>query len=293
MLSIQSVSEPSVMYLNETNNGFILFTISNLINRHYKIVKETSDGFFNYDFLIDLSMFEPGEPCFFEIPYVDNKFIDSRLPNTAVPLNQTEIGSMPPKAIYKLIYFTADENKETPAKIELNRVYDVGNSIKIKFLYYRVVGNEIYYTGYFGNLFLDNETFPRLAIDISTRLNTIEVSENSNTIIYYILKITSTPNIIFSENIINVEGFSESYTDNGLIYSLELPDNTIVSLGFKCYLTVRDKISNEIINNIENFNILSDTPLTVLGISMGNRYTFTLKMDNPLVEELDFKIVKK
>lgn len=293
MLSIQSISEPSVMYLNETNDGFILFTIANLISRHYRIVKETGNGFFNYDFLINLSVFTPGEPVFFKVPYIDSKFVDSRLPNTPMLLNQTEIGSKPPKAVYKLIYFTADENRETPAKIELNRVYDVGNSSKIKFLYYRVVGNEIYYTGYFGNLFLDNETFPALTIDISSMLNTIDVPQNGDTITYYILKITSTPNIIFSENVLDSTGFSESYNANGLKYLLELPDNVVIGIAFRCYLTVRDEVTNEIVNDIDEFDLLSDNPLIAVGITFGSRYTFTLRMDNLLVEELNFKIVKK
>lgn len=293
MLSIQSISEPSVMYLNETNDGFVLFTVANLINRHYRIVKETDMGFFNYDFLVDLSVLELGTPAFFEVPYVDSKFIDSRLPNTPSPLNQTEVGSRPPKAIYKLIYFTAEENRETPAKIELNRIYDVANSDKVKFVYYRIVGDQIYYTGYFGNLFLNNETFPHLTIDISTKLNTIEITESGNTIIYYILKITSTPNIIFSENIINIEGFSESYNTNGLKYLLELPDNAISKLAFRCFLTVRDEITDEIVNNIEEFDIVSDKPLTVVGITAGNRYTFVLRMNDMSVDEVNFKIFKK
>ena len=167
MLEINPYDEPNLLLINPSQKSFDIITIATFETRHYRIIKETERGFFNYDFTCNLSLLPQGSINVFNVPYIPIKFINASIgPPIPETLNSENQGVEIDEGIYKLVYISRDEDKEIPAKIELNKIYHVQN-LMIVFIYFRVIDSIVYYTGYFGNQFLDNEIIPDLNINPS------------------------------------------------------------------------------------------------------------------------------
>lgn len=277
MLELTSHDEPNIIYESENKKRFKIFTLATSEIRHYRIIKETDFGFFNYDFLVDLSNFEKGSPFVFEIPFISEKFIDSRLsqPEPSVPNFNTD-GEIISEGIYKLVYISRSEEREIPAKIDLNRIYLVGVK-KIKILYYRHVENQIYYTGYFGNLFLDSEIIPEFSININLDYNII-IEDNIH---YYLVKINSTPNLVISSYRNDIKFITENYSDENYEYKLESLGDGYNYVDFVIFLTIKKISTSEIIKNKTDFKIISDKDVEIISMilpSVTEKYKMILRL---------------
>lgn len=295
MMTLESNYEPNIFYENDTNTGFELFTISTGSPRHYRIVKETHTGLYNYDFSIDMTNINHGDPVTIQIPYLNNLFIDSRSGNFPInSINQNLEGERISFGLYKLFYLSRDdEEREIPAKIELNENYHVGPSKIIRFIYYRVIDQIIYYTGYFGNRYLDNEPNLDITIDTTNKYWNITISDDYNTVDFYFYKITSTPNIIISNFIVQQMETSIVYEKDGYEYTIRLPGNGLKGIAFRVYLSVKRLLDNLFIKNAYNFGFVSANSINVtafyLPLENSNEYQFNLKPIQD-VSSLTFKI---
>jgi len=297
-MTIESNHEPNLFYENETKTGFELFTISTGSDRHYRIIKENRLGFFYYDFTIDMTGIVHGDPVTIQIPFIDSLFVDSRMLNFPINIINPNIeGERIKEGIYKLIYLSRiDEEKEIPAKIDLNMNYYVGTSKIIRFIYYRLIDNVIYYTGYFGNRYFDNEPNPGITIDTSQRYKIVTVSDNFNTIDFYFYKINSTPNIIISNFIFQQMESNVVYEKNGYEYTLRVPGDGLMGIAFKTFLSVKRLSDNTYIKNLHNFGFVSEKDITVVSFFLpgenSNEYEFHL-IPSQETPSLTFKIYKQ
>lgn len=288
MLELSSHNEPNILFEGEEKKSFKIFTIATNEERHYRITKENSLGFFQYDFLVNLGDFQNGDPFIIEIPYFMSNFVDSRLPQGPPQIpNYGNNGDFIDRGIYKLLYISKTEDKEIPAKIELNKIYYVGIK-RVKILYYKKIDNEIYYTGYFGNLFLNSETFPNLEIDTSLDYNIIEQDE----IFYYVIKIISTPNIITSTTDVPNSFIFDNYSDENYDYSMRVPGNGINGIGFNVYLKIVNRSDSKVVKNITNLQTISDSDIQILYVivpTFSDEYILQLSAESK--QEINFRIM--
>ena len=298
MLSMDSEYEPNIFVKNKDDKSFNLYTVTTGEERHYRIIKETNSGFFYYDFKVDLSDKQQIELFTVNIPYVKDNFVNSiqNNPTTVNFLDTNVEGEKIDKAVYKLIYFNRDDyDKQIPSKIELNKDYNYGNSNIIRFIYYRILGNQTYLTGYLGNRYLDNEIEPDFNFDSEEDYFVETITTNNKTIKYLFIKVSSTPNIIISD--IETESFDKSfvYEKDGYKYTMTIPGDGLQKIGFRVFLEVLNISSNLNINNIVSFVFESNTKINVLGFKLpknnSNSYTFDLIPDE-IVSDLSFKIFK-
>ena len=294
MLSFSAYEEPNIFFENDDHNGFKLFTLTtNIQSRHYRIIKETDNGFYNFDFSLDLSNLQNGQPYLVNIPFNDGDF--TNYSSYIKPISPTDItiGSTITEGIYKLIYISKEEDEEIPAKVELNKIYSV-DTRKIKIIYYRQVGEENYYTGYFGNRILNDQVYPHLAVDTTKLFDRILQYEDGDQIEYYVVKIYSTPNIISSSYKKNINYYYDTYTDDEYEYFLRSPGDGLFGINFMAYLKYRKKGETEYLKTANEFSTRSLSNINVLRIfppdERSNEYIFHF---SSISVNVDFRIYIK
>ena len=252
MLEIITDQEPNIFFEDESKRAFKFFTIITQGERHFRIVKETNLGFFNYDFIIDLTGLENGQPFTFKIPYFRDKFIDSRINNPTKdrPVLNGNFGDYIDEGIYKLLYISSSNNKEIPSQTRLNEVYTAGLNKRYKILYYKVIDNKKYFLGYLGNRYLENEPYPFLSIDTEKDFDNVIDSE----IHHYFVKINSTPNVIISDLKTKIKTFFDIYSRDEYTYKLSSPGNGIRNIEFIFNLEIENSVGEKV-KNLNNFKI--------------------------------------
>jgi hypothetical protein len=297
MLEINSYDEPNLLIADGSERSFNIITIATQDTRHYRIVKETEFGFFNYDFTYNLSLLPNGTICVINVPYIPIKFINA---NSGLPipevLNPNLQGSVIDSGIYKLLYISREEDKEIPAKILLNEVYRILDEAVV-FIYFRVIDSIIYYTGYFGNQFLENQSIPDLNINAQNLFDQ-KIHDGKK---YYFIKLNSTPNIYISNNKTdsttpNVTT-ETSVSPSGYTVYLELPGNSLLNNKFQ--VSAKFYMNGNAVTTFTSLSqfelITTNSGLNLINVTRGldvEKYIFTVSMSGE-DENVDFNIYPK
>lgn len=186
--------------------------------------------------------------------------------------------------------------------IEIDRDYYLGPDMIVRFVYWRVLGGQIVFTGSFGDPLLDTDVqleSLRSSItptDIIKTINTPPSLPSMMSRRYYIFRVTNTPNIIFSSPIpgsTEVNEIITIYTYEGIRYRMTLPGNIFTRVAFTVYLNVLDEDDN-VLDPPSSILVVSTTgdPVQTLGINLITA-TKTLEITMKtlsLVDELDLFI---
>lgn len=162
--------------------------------------------------------------------------------------------------------------------IEIDRDYYLGPDMIVRFVYWRVLGGQIVFTGSFGDPLLDTDAqleSLRSSITPTDIIKTINTPPSPPTMMsrrYYIFRVTNTPNIIFSTPIpgsTEVNEIVTTYTYEGIRYRLTLPGNIFTRVAFTMYLNVLDENDN-ILDPPSTIHVVSTTgdPVQTLNVNL-------------------------
>jgi len=273
MLELNSHDGPSIIYEGNDKKSFNIFTLASDGDRHYRIIKDKFDGIYNYDFKINFKNHTNGIPLIFDIPYLSSNFIKStRDPEEILPDSNREFLE---EGIYKLIHVSKFENKEIPAEITLNTIYNIGQR-KIKILYFRIVNNEIIFSGYFGNKFYNEEPLPNIEIKKDKDFDIILFDK----IYYYFVKIQTTPNMVIVSGKRNNEPQTEIYFRDNYEYNLSLNSNGILGINFIILLRVKNKQTGEFRKNISSFFAESSGDVEIKSVHLLPNNFYEIQIQN-------------
>lgn len=273
MLELSSYDGPSIIYEGSDKQSFNIFTLASDGERHYRIIKDRFDEIYNYDFKINFKNRTNGTPFIFEIPYLSSNFTKStRDPKEILSNSNREFLE---EGIYKLIHISKFENREIPAEITLNAIYNVG-SRKIKILYFRIINNEIIFSGYFGNKFYDEEPLPNIKINKDKDFD-IVLFEG---IYHYFVKIQITPNMVIVSGKRNNEFQTEIYFKDNYEYNLSLNSNGILGINFVMLLRIKNKQTGEFIQNASSFFAESSEDIEIKSVRLLSNNSYEIQIQN-------------
>lgn len=242
-------SAPSLLTPNEACNGFILVTLAGMIQRTYRITRQTTNSSGQieldwFDFLLDLYTYQLGTLTVINIPY------DSQLFGTTsvIDLAHLEVSNLSlfQGETFKLLCIDAsadDPIRESPSVIDFQTTYAI-LSEKVQFVYYTLLDGAPVCTDCFGNIAFDGQYGFVPPIDPSKLIDVVTV----NDVNYYIIHVTTTPNII-TTNSVSVDSSSDVYTINGIQYILTVPGNSLTDNSFYAYLSVPSGLDPSIAKN--------------------------------------------
>lgn len=269
MLALNAYNIISLLLPNKRSTGFELITVATEGQRHYRITRENSSvgTIAYYDFLLTLADQEQGAPMIIQIPYISRLFIDNRYPQSEpqeLDRELTESNETFKGETFKLLYITAQEingeilNAEIPSLIDFDRVYTLETADKvIKFVYYRMIGSQAYYSGYLGNLaFPGQYDDDSITIDTSQTVNVL----SHEGIDYYIIQVPSTPNAIITNGIPRAALVSDTYTRDDLTYTLTAQSHGIKGKG--AYVELRVEHEGKAVS-LRGYDLSVEPPGTV------------------------------
>lgn len=304
ILSLSIDEIPSLFSLNSSGNSFVLKTIWYNGTYVYKIIRELDEEIYYMNFSIDMTSYNGNGLITYlilEIPYNPSNF-STEYDSAIIPLNLNyNSGNFSISGIsqafqvgpgtYKFLATHRDTNKEVPAQIYLNETYNYAGA-DVRFIYFRKVNNDVFYTGYFGNKFInEGDNIPNIGQNIFDGYF-LELSG-----IYYIfLEVTSTPGIIKvgEESIVVTLSLPPPvfyYNAIGEKFELRILKHCLFNYRFVCYLRVQnlngDYISGRVFSVSGEFNIISQETVTVGGI---NYYFFNINY-NGTNQNPDFELI--
>lgn len=329
MLTISASDIPSLLIENEGLNGFYFITIPSNELRTYRIAMEKGDRSYYYDFNLNTSTLASN------IEMWDGLNITDPLDGTVIigirfdrsKFSDFEVNPTTPESIVLTQYKTIVQARNdsigpntyqgetfkllllTPYNpsvnlVEINRDYLTGNSLIIRFVYYRILSNSIVFTGSFGDPMMDNDIALqalRTEIDPIKPFTTINQFGTGSTATrrYFIFKTTATPNIIFSDaTVTEATDMSENYTIAGIKYRLTVPGNVIKGLPFQVFLNVLD-IGDNIIepptNTSDQYDVRAISDVALVPSMTVNYITSTKTLRviltiNQLVNEFNLRL---
>lgn len=242
--------DPCLFYENESKKGFVLLSLWFEGVKKFKITKN-SDTVTYFNFTIDYTgLFPSGNNGIHlvktQIPYIKSDFSSNynETSKSLSPTNNTE-GESIENGIYKLMALSRDEDREIPSKIEINTTY-IFNDKQVRFIYYRKNGELNYYTGYLGNIYLDNLPSEDLNQQVSLSENSTEHVFLIGSIWYIVLKTSPTPNIVYRNlpdpliGEIETHGPSETfpYQEGENAYELLVKSNCLNGIKFAAFLSI-------------------------------------------------------
>ncbi len=258
MFLLTGSSAPSLLLPNVTSNGFMRITIADSGVRIYRITRErrspSSSSLDYFDFSIDFSTYTSGLFATISIPYLASLFksYTSGTQPAATPYDLTQLSGTQSRPdvftgeIFKLLYISttaSDPAREAPATINFLATYSIaGLTRKVQFIYFTMVSDGLVdrpiFTGYFGNVAFDGQYAPStsqlLTIDPTKLVNVMPIGD----IDYYIVKITATPNMIITNGISRTMLLNDTYTINGITYTLTATANGLKGIGFYVILSI-------------------------------------------------------
>lgn len=157
--------------------------------------------------------------------------------------------------------------------IEIDHDYVLGNSLRVRFIYFRILNGQTVFTGSFGDPLMDIPSHSLVINPIETITTINQPTSNRR---YYIFRVTKTPNIIFSNRAQSVQVISEKYSKDGINYRLTLPGYVYTNVSFVVYMNILDD-NDEVIPPPANIRVVSNTPIEIIDISLISS-TNTLKL---------------
>jgi len=245
-----------------------MITVATSGSRIYRITRQSSDSSgsisLDYmDFSLDLSSEQEGTVVMIEIPYVPSLFTSyggSSIQPSSSAYNLTQLAGYPISSfngeLFKLLYINVDPSdpvREMPSTTNFLKAYSVeGQQNNIQFIYYTLInGGQPVFTGYFGNVsfqnqYADTTTPSLLSIDTTQLVNTVSLNGTD----YYIIKVTTTPNVIITGGTQPTSfQLTDTYTVNGIQYTLNATANGIAGVGFYVTLIIPSSLDPSIPDN--------------------------------------------
>jgi hypothetical protein len=149
--------------------------------------------------------------------------------------------------LFKLLYISVDPSdiaREVPSMVDFHSPFSVaGFPRKIRLIYYTLIDGKPVYASSYGNVAFDDQYISRPTIDPTKLVNTVSDDDTD----YYIIRISSTPNIIITDSV--RDRFSEIYTVNDIKYTLTSPGNSLTDNSFYAYLTIPSDLDPSIKEN--------------------------------------------
>lgn len=281
----------NLLVMNEGKTGFYLNTISVSGNRYYRITMTSSDllgnsteTYYYFSLNLDSQSLAQGTPVIIPIPFVASKFTsDSTLSFISLPaiskyedilMVQDVEGQVISGATFDLYYMVIIDDPNifnaVPQLVYINKTYSIG-SINVKFIYYRMIGNESYYTNAFGDRSLDNEYTSVVPLP-SNPTNQVVIVQIIDNIMYYFILVSDTPNTIVSNGlpIISTQ-ITDVYSDDSYTYTMTSSSPNIPAGGNAVFgISIQSNTTGDylIANNIKNNSLIfNNSSLSVVSIS--------------------------
>lgn len=288
MFSLKATEIPSLLLENRGLNGFYFFTLPSIQQRTYRITMEDTNRGEKwsryFDFTLDTGILA-NDPNLWDDLNHDDTYPDGvifiGIPFDANLFKHHTVDNHPPASIVMSEYNTFEEattQSEGPDTfsgqtfklillepynvsvnlIEINRDYHTGDSMIIRFIYYRTVSGEIVFTSSFGDIVSNNQELDSFKplIDQNHSVSVVNVTPMKR---YYIFRVTNTPNIIFSVTRFekSEDQYFEEYTNDGVNYRLTLPGHIYTDVPFILYLNTLNE-NGEIVEPPSNLRISSN-----------------------------------
>lgn len=328
MFSLTAHDIPTLLLENQGMNGFYFLTIPSHEIRKYRISMESVTGGVStsryYDFRVDTTHLATqienwGTGSLDTAVMMGIQFNRSLFRNydiepepilTPIVLNadktlaQIQLDSVGPNTFngetFKLILL--EPYLSSVNLIEIDRDYYLGPDMIVRFVYWRVIGGQIVFTGSFGDPLLDTDAQLEslrssiLPTDIIKTINTPASPPSMMNRRYYIFRVTNTPNIIFSQIVpgsTEVNSVSNVYTHEGMRYRMTLPGYIYTRVAFTVYLSLLDEDDN-VIDPPSAVRVVSMTgdPITILGVNViaaTKTVEITMKTSS-LIDELNLYV---
>jgi hypothetical protein len=269
------------MTTSENYKGFDLITIASGENRKYRISRELlqfPDSLSHYDFDVNFNGMIQGQLFHIRIPYLSSNYLHPSLQTNPLSISDQDTagGEKLDGHLFKLIY--RDEgifNRGVPNLVDPDRIYSI-NGINVQFVFFKIFGGTSKFTNPQGDLLLNTDVIPEVIVDPSRKVLT--VVDSIKNITFHIIRLDSTPNIIYTIGDPVIPTTTEDYTIGPYRFRIGSNGNGYVGIPFKVYV-VMSMVDGSVYNGnrphiVENEEISSVSYISEYQLGLSRVYLF-------------------